>query len=147
MKKFYNTLPILLISLFVSCSNDGNKEKKNSNESPIRTTQRNLDLRNPQGTDYDACDCNKRSQKIIDKTITFRLKFDSMVKLKQDQESKKQIRKFAKEYIELVKKCFEINNAQLMVESECNNLKLLQAKKDSLRRLGIQIEQGESVRL
>jgi len=147
MRKFYNTLPVFLILLFISCSNDGNKEKKNSKESSIRTTQRNLDLRDPQGADYDACDCNKRSQKIIDKTIAFRLKFDSMDELKQDQESKKQVRKFAKEYIELVKKCFEINNARLMLESECNNLKLLEAKKDSLYRLGIQIDQGETIRL
>ena len=47
----------------------------------------------------------------------------------------------------LIEKCFEINNARLLVDSECNNLRLLQAKKDSLRNLGIQIEQGESVRL
>ena len=47
----------------------------------------------------------------------------------------------------LIEKCFEINNARLLVDSECNNLILLQAQKDSLRNLGIQIEQGESVRL
>ena len=47
----------------------------------------------------------------------------------------------------LVKKCFEVNNARLLVDSECNNLKLLQSKKDSLNKLGIQIEQGENIRL
>ena len=84
---------------------------------------------------------------MLDETITYRLQFDSIGEIKKDQESKKQIRGFAKEYMELVKKCFEVNQARLLAESECNNLKLLQSKKDSLRRLGIQIEQGESIRL
>tara|TARA_B100001540_G_C15464705_1_gene487266 strand:+ start:70 stop:282 length:213 start_codon:yes stop_codon:yes gene_type:complete len=70
-----------------------------------------------------------------------------MEDLKKNQESKSTIRKFAREYVNLTRKCFEINNARLLVDSECNNLRLLQEKKDSLRNLGIQIEQGESVRL
>ena len=102
---------------------------------------------NQGGKDYDACDCNKRSKKILDKTLAFRLQFNSIEELKKDQESKRTIREFAKEFVKLTEKCFEINNARLLVDSECNNLRLLQAKKDSLRNLGIQIEQGESVRL
>ena len=133
--------------LFIACSNDGNKNKKNSNKNPIGTNQRNLNLKSSERQDYDACDCNERSQKIIDKAIKFRLKFDSMAALKKDQEAKKQVRAHAKEYIELVKKCFEINNSRLMLDSECNNLKLLEVKKDSLYRLGIQIDQGETIRL
>ena len=148
MKKICKTVSVLLLCVFISCSSNGEKDKKNSNKTyPVNTAQKIRDLRNPSGEDYDACDCNKRSQKIIDETITFRLKFDSMDELKKDQESKKQVRKFAKEYMELVKKCFEINNARLMLDSECNDLKLLEAKKDSLFKLGIQIDQGETIRL
>ena len=46
-----------------------------------------------------------------------------------------------------MQKCFETNAAMLTVDSDCNNLRLLQAKKDSLRKLGIQLEQGEAIRL
>ena len=90
---------------------------------------------------------NKRAQKIIDETITYRLKFESISDLKKSKESKDQIKSFAKDYIRLMQKCFETNAAMLTVDSECNNLRLLQAKKDSLRKLGIQLEQGEAIRL
>ena len=126
---------------------EGNKEKENSNTITSKKEQRIHDLSNENNKDYDACDCNKRSQKILDEAITFRLKFDSMDELKKDQISKKQVKKYAKDYMALVKKCFEVNNARLLVDSECNNLKLLQSKKDSLNKLGIQIEQGENIRL
>tara|TARA_B100000579_G_scaffold1149_1_gene908 strand:+ start:647 stop:1090 length:444 start_codon:yes stop_codon:yes gene_type:complete len=147
LKNFNQTLFTIFLSLFIGCSNEGKKNKKDLNEGPSPTRQNNLSLKSPVRQDYDPCDCNKRSQKILDETITYRLQFDSIGEIKKDQESKKQIRGFAKEYMELVKKCFEVNQARLLAESECNNLKLLQSKKDSLRRLGIQIEQGESIRL
>ena len=147
MKDFIKTAPILFLVLFISCSSEGNKEKENSNTITSKKEQRIHDLSNENNKDYDACDCNKRSQKILDEAITFRLKFDSMDELKKDQISKKQIKKYAKDYMALVKKCFEVNNARLLVDSECNNLKLLQSKKDSLNKLGIQIEQGENIRL
>ena len=91
-------------------------------------------------SEYDPCDCNERSQKIIDDAITVRLKFDSVKELKADEQSKDQLKDLATKYIQLVRKCFEVNNARLMIESECNNLKLLETKKDSLINLGIQIE-------
>ena len=140
---------ILLLSLIVvsaGCSTSDKESKKN-----LKTSLPNIDIKpstnNQGGKDYDECDCNKRSKKILDKTLAFRLQFNSIDDLKRDQESKRTIRKFAKEFVKLTEKCFEINNARLLVDSECNNLRLLQAKKDSLRNLGIQIEQGESVRL
>ena len=84
---------------------------------------------------------------ILDKTIELRLKFDSINSLKDNQNSKLEIKSFAKEYVGLVKKCFEINNARLLVDSECNNLRVLQAKKDSLLKLGIQIDLGGAIKL
>ena len=132
--------------VFAGCSNSDKESKKNLKTSlPSMATKPSSN--NQSGKDYDECDCNKRSKKILDKTLAFRLQFNSIEDLKRDQESKRTIRKFAKEFVKLTEKCFEINNARLLVDSECNNLRLLQAKKDSLRNLGIQIEQGESVRL
>tara|TARA_Y100000768_G_scaffold382556_1_gene363124 strand:+ start:137 stop:586 length:450 start_codon:yes stop_codon:yes gene_type:complete len=140
---------ILLLSLLIlnaGCSSSDKKSKKGLQTSLPSVNKKLLD-NSKEGKDYDACDCNRRSRKILDKTLAFRLQFNNIEDLKKNQESKSKIRQFAKEYVNLTKKCFEINNARLLVDSECNNLKLLQAKKDSLRNLGIQIEQGESVRL
>lgn len=149
MNKLNYIKRILLLSLIIvcaGCSNSDKESKKNLKKSlPAMATKPSSN--NQGGKDYDECDCNKRSKKILDKTLAFRLQFNSIEDLKRDQESKRTIRKFAKEFVKLTEKCFEINNARLLVDSECNNLRLLQAKKDSLRNLGIQIEQGESVRL
>ncbi len=140
---------ILLLSLMIVCvgCSSSDKESKKNLKTSLPTMATRPSTNNQGGKDYDECDCNKRSKKILDKTLAFRLQFKSIEDLKRDQESKRTIRKFAKEFVKLTEKCFEINNARLLVDSECNNLRLLQAKKDSLRNLGIQIEQGESIRL
>ena len=132
---------------FGCSSKDRGDEKKVTQYSTTPLASRKHSLESQEGKDYDACDCNRRSREILDKTIEFRLQFDNLDDLKKDQISKTKIKKFAKEYVKLTEKCFEINNARLLVDSECNNLRLLQSKKDSLRILGVQIEQGESIRL
>ncbi|MFL2983658.1 MAG: hypothetical protein ACJZ12_04630 [Candidatus Neomarinimicrobiota bacterium] len=149
MKKINKLSLLVSLSIILACSNDVKNDNTNSiSKRPSGTNnQRNLNVNSNEGKDYDACDCNRRSQKILNKTIALRLKFDSINDLKADQGSKSEMKIFAKEYVTLVKKCFEINNARLLVDSECNNLKVLQAKKDSLRMLGIQLEQGEAIRL
>lgn len=147
MKKFIKTIPLFFLTLFIACSSEAKKKEEDSKRIAHKSEERIRETNTQSVKDFDACDCNKRSQKIIDDAIAFRLKFKSMDELKEDQASKKQVKTFARNYMALVKKCFEINNARLLVDSECNNLKLLQAKKDSLNTLGIQIEQGESIRL
>jgi|TARA_B100001741_G_scaffold135441_1_gene111587 hypothetical protein len=139
-------LLILLLTLNIGCSTN-EKESNKGLKTSLPSVDKKPSVNSQKGKDYDACDCNRRSRKILDKTLSFRLQFNSMEDLKKNQESKSTIRKFAREYVNLTRKCFEINNARLLVDSECNNLRLLQEKKDSLRNLGIQIEQGESVRL
>ena len=149
MNKLNYIKRILLLSLIIVCAgcSSSDKESKKDLKTYLPTIDKKPSTNNQGGKDYDACDCNKRSKNILDKTLSFMLQFNSIEDLKKDQESKRTIRKFAKEFVKLTEKCFEINNARLLVDSECNNLRLLQAKKDSLRNLGIQIEQGESVRL
>ena len=138
-----------MLLLIFACSNDTKDNKGNLNIEPSNNVvnQKNSNAHSPEGNDYDACDCNRRSQMILDKTIALRLKFDSINSLKNNQNSKLEVKNFAKEYVELVKKCFEINNARLLVDSECNNLRVLQAKKDSLLKLGIQIDLGGAIKL
>ncbi|MEL1222808.1 MAG: hypothetical protein VW522_01050 [Candidatus Neomarinimicrobiota bacterium] len=143
----YVSLIFLIIFNFGCSSKDRGDEKKVTQYSTTPLANKKHSLGSQEGKDYDACDCNRRSREILDKTIEFRLQFDNLDDLKKDQISKTKIKKFAKEYVKLTEKCFEINNARLLVDSECNNLRLLQSKKDSLRILGVQIEQGESIRL
>ena len=142
-------LPISILLIIFACSNDKKNDEGtlNSQNESNSVNQRNLNIQSSEKKGYNPCDCNKRAQKIIDETITYRLKFESIPDLKKSKESKNQIKSFAKDYITLMQKCFETNAAMLTVDSDCNNLRLLQAKKDSLRKLGIQLEQGEAIRL
>tara|TARA_B100000945_G_C20267304_1_gene542231 strand:- start:278 stop:766 length:489 start_codon:yes stop_codon:yes gene_type:complete len=96
---------------------------------------------------FDPCDCNKKSQSIMDKTILIRKKFESISELKSDVKAKQEIRKFATEYNQLVAKCFEANAARLFEPSECNDLKALEDKKELLYSLGIQIDLGANIKL
>ena len=135
-----NILPALTISILIIFSGCSKKQNKKAISTDISQPKKLKNLESKKSTKYDPCDCNKRSQKIIDDAITTRLKFDSVKELKADKQSKTKVHELATSYIELAKKCFEVNNARLMIESECNNLKLLETKKDSLIKLGIQIE-------
>ena len=136
-----NILPALTISILIIFSGCSKKQdKKATSTTDISQPKKLKNLESKKSTKYDPCDCNKRSQKIIEDAITTRLKFDSVKELKADKQSKTKVHELATSYIELAKKCFEVNNARLMIESECNNLKLLEIKKDSLIKLGIQIE-------
>ena len=96
---------------------------------------------------YDACDCNKRSQSIMDETILIRENFSTISDLKADKNAKKEIKRLAKAYNLLVGKCFEANAAQLFIESECNDLKALEEKKGLLYSMGIQIDLGANIKL
>ena len=138
MKNFLSALVISLLIIFSGCSSK--KEKRPAETATISQPKKLRNLPSTKRSEYDPCDCNERSQKIIDDAITTRLKFDSVKELKADKQSKTKVHELATSYIELAKKCFEVNNARLMIESECNNLKLLETKKDSLIKLGIQIE-------
>jgi len=138
MKNIIPALTISILIIFSGCSKK--QDKKAISTTDISQLKKLKNLESKKSTKYDPCDCNKRSQKIIDDAITTRLKFDSVKELKADKQSKNKVHELATSYIELAKKCFEVNNARLMIESECNNLKLLETKKDSLIKLGIQIE-------
>tara|TARA_Y100000996_G_scaffold9724_1_gene8030 strand:- start:722 stop:1111 length:390 start_codon:yes stop_codon:yes gene_type:complete len=117
----------------------------------LNTSQQNAD-NNPSkpatsAKAYDACDCNKRSQSIMDETILIREKFSTISDLKEDSNAKKEIKRLAKAYNLLVGKCFEENAAKLFIESECNDLKALEEKKVLLYSMGIQIDLGANIKL
>lgn len=147
MKFLSHSLTIIFLFSLFGCS----KKKEVKNQQNITEQKLPLnDLRSMQtkgNKDLDPCSCNKKSQSIMDKTISVRKKFASIPELKLDTKSKQEIKKLATDYNKLVAKCFEANAAKLFEESECNDLKALEKKKELLYSLGIQIDLGANIRL
>ena len=148
-------MTFLLVSNFGCSTNKENKKMKVKEQKlpmkKLNTSQQNAD-NNPSkpatsAKAYDACDCNKRSQSIMDETILIREKFSTISNLKEDSNAKKEIKRLAKAYNLLVGKCFEKNAAKLFIESECNDLKALEEKKGLLYSMGIQIDLGANIKL
>ena len=148
-------MTFLLVSNFGCSTNKENKKMKVKEQKlpmkKLNTSQQNAD-NNPSkpatsAKAYDACDCNKRSQSIMDETILIREKFSTISDLKADSNAKKEIKRLAKAYNLLVGKCFEENAAKLFIESECNDLKALEEKKVLLYSMGIQIDLGANIKL
>ena len=147
MKFLSHSLTIIFLFSLFGCS----KKKEAKNQQNITEQKLPLnDLRSMQtkrNKDLDPCNCNKKSQSIMDKTISVRKKFASIPELKLDTKSKQEIKRLATDYNKLVAKCFEANAAKLFEESECNDLKALEKKKELLYSLGIQIDLGANIRL
>ena len=61
--------------------------------------------------------------------------------------SDKEIQSLASNYTKLLNSCFNRHAAKMFIPSDCNNLKLMDQKKSELIDLGIQLEQGERIKL
>ena len=104
------TIRIILSLIFLAgCSTNEKEKSKSTTKVPNPMKKQLAQMKPIKKSDFDPCDCNRRSLQILDKTIAFRLEFDNINELKSDQSSKAQIRNFATEYMELTKKCFEKN--------------------------------------
>ena len=148
MKKLNYSLIFLSYLLLSACSsNDGATEKTPSQtiKPGDRLNQPNMAL--PYGKNLDVCTCNKKAQEIIDRVISIRSNFDSISDLKGDKGTVKEVRSEAERYQSLIAKCFETNAVNMFEESDCNDLKTLEEKKNLLFSMGIQIEQGANIRL
>ena len=96
---------------------------------------------------FDECECHKEAMEILDIVIEIRNTFESVDELRKHNESKKEIKTIAKSWQLLMKTCFENNFARMFEPSDCNDLKSLEKKKRRLHDLGVQIDQGENIRL
>ena len=134
---------LLMFTIFqINCGkNDKNDNTKNE---PPKTE---LTLPANNYAKFDECDCHKEAIRILDIAIKKRTSFPSMGELKKNKESKKEIKDLAKTWQSLTKNCFQKNFARMFEPSDCNDLKSLEKKKRKLYDLGIQIDQGESIRL
>ena len=135
----------ILISItifYISCD----KIKKNNN-----TKAKNLNTVKKEPVNayvkFDECECYKEAMEILDIVIEIRNTFESIDELRKHNESKKEIKILAKSWQLLMKTCFENYFARMFEPSDCNDLKSLEKKKRKLHDLGVQIDQGENIRL
>ena len=128
--------------IYISCD----KSKKNNN-----TKAKNLNTVKKEPVNayvkFDECECYKEAMEILDIVIEIRNTFESIDELRKHNESKKEIKILAKSWQLLMKTCFENNFARMFEPSDCNDLKSLEKKKRKLHDLGVQIDQGENIRL
>jgi len=96
---------------------------------------------------FDECECHKEAMEILDIVIEIRNTFESLNELKKNYESKKEVKSLAKNWQLLTEACFQKNFARMFEPSDCNDLKSLEKKKNQLIELGIQIDQGENIKL
>ena len=140
MFKAIKTITLLSIVFFlVGCSNKNNKTIKK----PIQSVQKPLDIYSK----LDVCGCNKEAMGIIDLAREIRNAFENIEELKKQEKTKKEIQRLASNYTKLLDSCFNRHAAKMFIPSECNNLKLMDQKKSELIDLGIQLEQGERIKL
>ena len=135
---FLLSLTFFSITATISCSKKSEPKTK-----PLIKKQKTLNIYSK----YDVCDCNKEALEIIDITSEIRNTFDSIDELKSQTKVKNEIKRLAKNYVLLLETCFNNHNSKMFVPSDCNNLNLLNNKKLKLIDLGIQLEQGENIRL
>ena len=140
MPKVIKTISLLYITLFVvGCGKEDNKIIKKS----IQPVQKPLDIYSK----LDVCGCHKEAMEIIDLAREIRNAFKSIEELKKQEKTKKEIQRLAGNYTKLLSSCFKRHAAKMFIPSECNNLKLMDKKKSELIDLGIQLEQGEKIKL
>ena len=135
---FLLSLTFFSITATISCSKKSEPKTK-----PLIKKQKTLNIYSK----YDVCDCNKEALEIIDITSEIRNTFNSIDELKSHAKVKNEVKRLAKNYVLLLETCFNNHNSKMFVPSDCNNLNLLNNKKLKLIDLGIQLEQGENIRL
>ena len=138
--KIFNFIFLLALILpFVGC---GDGAKKKQAEIP-KIAKKPLDIYSK----LDVCGCNKEAIEIIDLTTDIRNSFKTIKELKSELKSVEQIRSLASSYSKLLESCFNRHASKIFIPSECNNLNEMERKRAELSSLGIQLEQGERLKL
>ena len=69
------------------------------------------------------------------------------MELKKNNNSSNQVKNNAKAWTKLLNSCFSKHGANMWSEIECNDLDLIEEKKEFLYNFGIQIDLGGSIKL
>ena len=140
MKKNFISYQILIVSAILISLNIGCSKKNDTKKSPALVPIENF-------SKLDICGCNKQANIILDESLVIRKKFADKKTFKKNKNSVTQIRSYAKNWTKLKQACFRKHGSKMWMDSECNNLKIIEEKKDMLFNMGIQIDQGEKVKL
>ena len=73
--------------------------------------------------------------------------FKTIQELRSKPKSIEQIKNLASSYTKLLESCFNRHASKIFIPSECNNLNEMERKRTELSNLGIQLEQGERLKL
>ncbi len=133
---------IILLALILPFEGCGDGVKKKQAEVP-EIAKKPLDIYSK----LDVCGCNKEAIEIIDLTTDIRNTFKTVQELKSKPKSVEQIRNLASSYTKLLESCFNRHASKIFIPSECNNLNEMERKRTELSNLGIQLEQGERLKL
>ena len=129
----------LLFSFNISCGNSTKHKQDKDNLIPLLSSHKYKDL--------DICGCNEEGNKILDNTIKVSNRFKDFIGLKKNKDSSNQVKAHAKAWTKLLNSCFSKHGANMWSEIECNDLDLIEEKKEFLYNFGIQIDLGESIKL
>ena len=139
----FRIIYVLIISFLFFINISCEKKQKQSANKATKRLQKPLDSYSK----LDVCGCNKEAMGIIDLAREIRDTFDTIEELKKQKQSAKEIQSLASNYTKLLNSCFNRHAAKMFIPSDCNNLKLMDKKKSELIDLGIQLEQGERIKL
>ena len=135
-------LVLVSFTFFTLHINCGKSVKKAPSELPNKQ-EKQIDIYSK----LDVCGCNKEAIEIIELAREIRDEFETIAELKMQKEPVKQIRGLASSYTKLLESCFNRYASKIFIPSECNNLNEVERKKTELSNLGIQLEQGERIKL
>lgn len=130
---------VLILALSISCSKNDKKDINAPKVAKIIPTKSFSKL--------DVCGCNEQGNQILDKSIAIMSPLKNITNLRNSVTEKKEIRTLLNRWSALMSSCFKKHGANMWVFSDCNDLKIITEKKDSLYNLGIQIDRGDLLKL
>ena len=141
-KNIFRFLFLIFISLSSININCGNSTKQKQDKNKLTSL-----LSSEKYKDLDICGCNEEGNKILDNTIKISNRFKDFMELKKNNNSSNQVKNNAKAWTKLLKSCFSNHGSNMWSEIECNDLDLIEEKKEFLYNFGIQIDLGGSIKL
>ena len=137
--RFFFLIFISLSSVNINCGNSTNQKQDKDKLTSLLSSEKYKDL--------DICGCNEEGNKILDNTIKISNRFKDFIELKKNNESSNQVKNNAKAWMKLLNSCFSKHGGNMWSDIECNDLDLIEEKKEFLYNFGIQIDLGGSIKL
>ena len=95
----------------------------------------------------DVCGCNEQGNFILDASITIMKPLKNIKTLKKNNIERVKMKTLLDKWSELMTACFKKHGPNMWTPSDCNDLKLIVEKKDTLYNFGVQIDRGDLLKL